>query len=101
MTTDWKPVFASDYPSDHPPYPPGDLLAEELETRGWTQAEMARRMGCARQTVTELVHARRKLTPTLAVAIGGALGTSAELWLGLEEDYRAALRGVALASNPS
>lgn len=82
--------------------PPGKLLAEELEARGWSQGELARRMGYSRQTVTDIIHARRGLTPALAQALGAALGTSAQLWLGLDATYWTGLqrqRG-RVASNP-
>lgn len=88
------------YVSDHV-LPPGKVLAEELEARGWSQGELARRMGYSRQTVTDLIHARRSLTPALAQALGSALGTSAQLWLNLEATYRSDLeRRERIASNP-
>ncbi len=71
--------------------PPGDLLAAEIETRGWSQGEFARRLGCNRQMVTDVLHARRAITPEFAQSLSEVLGTSATVWLNLEHTYRDAL----------
>lgn len=55
------------YVSDHL-MPPGKILVEELEARGWSRRESARRMRYSRQTVTDIIHARRSLTPAVAQA---------------------------------
>ncbi len=72
--------------------PPGRLLAAELVERGWTQGEFARRLGYSRQMVTDILHARKAITPEFAQALSLVLGTSAEVWLGLERRYRDALQ---------
>ena len=42
--------------------PPGETLAEELEARGLSQSELARRMGRPVQTVNEIVRGRKTIT---------------------------------------
>jgi HTH-type transcriptional regulator / antitoxin HigA len=71
--------------------PPGELLEEELEERGISQAELARLMGRPAQAVNEIIHARKQITPETALQLEQALGIPAYLWLNLESDYRLTL----------
>ena len=69
-------------------FPPGDLLRDELAERGWAEGEFAEIIGRPVQAVSEILNGKKEITPATAVAIGAALGTSAELWLNLEATYR-------------
>ena len=71
--------------------PPGELLEEELEERGMSQIELARRMGRPRQKINEIIKGKRAITPATALQLEQVLGISARLWLGLETDYRLTL----------
>ena len=73
---------------------PGELLAEELEARGMTPGELARRMGRPRQNISGIVTGRDAITAETALRLERALGIAAHLWVGLESRYR-----LALASN--
>ncbi|HEX2070275.1 MAG TPA: HigA family addiction module antitoxin [Thermoleophilaceae bacterium] len=68
--------------------PPGEILAEELETRGISQSELARRMDRPVKTINEIVNAKAAVTPETALQLELALGISASLWTGLETNYR-------------
>lgn len=68
-------------------FPAGDALAEELEARGWTQAEFADVLGRPAQFVSEIIAGKKEITRESAAQIGAALGTSAELWLNLQDAY--------------
>lgn len=76
-------------------FPPGDFIREELEARGWTQSDFARILGRPLQAVNEIINGRKRITAETAKEIAMALGTSAELWLNLENAYR-----LATASDP-
>ena len=78
------------YQTDHVTSP-GDALAWELKDRGWTQSELARRIGYSRPAVTAIIHGRSAVTPEIAEALFETLGTPASLWLNLERQYRTAL----------
>ncbi len=67
---------------------PGEILAMELSARGWSQRQFARILGKPVQAVNEIVRAKKQITPETALRIAAALGTSPELWIGLEADYR-------------
>jgi HTH-type transcriptional regulator/antitoxin HigA len=68
-------------------FPPGELLADELEARGWTQAEFAAILGRPAQFVSEIISGKKEITRESAAQIGAALGTSAEMWLSLQDKY--------------
>jgi len=68
--------------------PPGEILKDELEARGLTQKDFADIVGCPEQTISEIVNAKKQITPEMAVKIGAAFGTSAEMWMNLESSYR-------------
>ncbi|MBI3910661.1 MAG: HigA family addiction module antidote protein [Armatimonadetes bacterium] len=73
------------------PVPPGEILREELDERGWTQREFAEILGKPLQAVNEILAAKKAITPDTALALSAALGTSAELWVNLQANYDLAL----------
>src|SRR5688500_13343394 len=68
-------------------FPPGDYIREELEARGWTQADLAKIIGRTQPAVNEMVTGKRGITPESALALAAAFGTSAEFWMNLEMMY--------------
>ena len=69
-------------------FPPGEFLRDELAARGWAEGEFAEIVGRPVQALSEILNGKKEITPETAVAIGAALGTSAELWLNLQAAYR-------------
>jgi HTH-type transcriptional regulator / antitoxin HigA len=69
-------------------FPPGEFLRDELAERGWAEGEFAEIIGRPVQAVSEILNGKKEITPETAVAIGAALGTSAELWVNLQATYR-------------
>ena len=68
-------------------FPPGEFLRDELAERGWAEGEFAEIIGRPVQAVSEILNGKKEITPETAVAIGAALGTSAELWVNLQATY--------------
>ena len=68
--------------------PPGEHLAKELLARGIPQDRFASLIGLRAREFQEILAGTRRIKPALAAAIALQLGTSAELWLGLEARYR-------------
>lgn len=68
-------------------FPPGDLLREEIEARGWTQADLAAILGRPLQAVNAIINGKKAITAATAVELASALGTSPEFWLNLETAY--------------
>jgi addiction module HigA family antidote len=62
------------------------LLREDiLPAAGITQAELARRMGVSRLTVSEIVHEKRSVTADIAHRLGRVFGNGPELWLNMQK----------------
>lgn len=68
--------------------PPGVTLAETLEARGMSQADLARRMGRPSQAINEIVKGGKEITAETALQLENVLGTPANFWARLEADYR-------------
>lgn len=83
--TDRKP-FSPDWVS-----PPGGTIEDLLEERGWTQAELADRLGFTSKHVNDLIHARAPVTPDAAERLSRVLGSSTDFWLVREARYQAAV----------
>ena len=62
-------------------FPAGEYLADELDARGWTQADFAEVLGRPAQFVSEIISGKKEITRESAAQIAAALGTSAEFWL--------------------
>ncbi len=67
---------------------PGVVIRDELNARGWTQEDLARIMGRPVQVISEIVSAKKQITPGTALELAAAFGTSADMWLNLEAAYR-------------
>jgi len=68
--------------------PPGAIIREELAARGWMQEDLARIMDRPVQVISEIISAKKQITPETALGLAAAFGTSAELWLNMEVKYR-------------
>lgn len=71
--------------------PPADTILDCLETAGWTQADLAERMGRTKKHVQDLVKNKTRITSDTAVELSRTLGGSVQFWLNLEANYQAAL----------
>jgi addiction module HigA family antidote len=70
------------------PIHPGEILSEEfLKPAAITQERFASALGVSRRTVNEIVRARRSISAEMAIRLSKVLGTSPEMWLGLQADY--------------
>ncbi len=71
-------------------FPPGEFIKEELEARGWTQADLAEILGRPARLVSEIVGGKRAISPETAKGLGDAFGTGAQFWMNLESTYQLA-----------
>ncbi len=71
--------------------PPGETLAETLDTLGMTQAELAERMGRPLKTINEIVAGKAMITSDTALQLEKVLGVPASFWSNRERMYRDAL----------
>lgn len=71
-------------------FTPGEFLRDELEERGWTQADLGEIMGRPTRLVNEIIAGKKTITPETAMQLGAALGTSPDLWMNLESQHQLA-----------
>ncbi|WP_434131806.1 HigA family addiction module antitoxin [Methylocaldum sp. GT1BB] len=69
-------------------FPPGEFLREELETRNWSQVELAEILGRPARLISEIISGKRAITPETAKGLAAAFGTSAQYWMNLETSYQ-------------
>lgn len=74
----------SDLPK-HRPNTAGEHLRDIIADHGLTQQEFADALGITRRRLNEVLNDRRGITPDTALRLARVLGTSAELWLRLQE----------------
>lgn len=56
---------------------PGEVLRDELEARGWTQKELAERMGRPAQTINQIVNEKKGIASQTACELERVLGVAA------------------------
>lgn len=66
---------------------PGEHIADELEARHMTAADLARSMGVDAGRVSRLINGQTSVTGDTALRLAEAFGTSAEFWMRLQGDY--------------
>lgn len=70
-------------------FPVGDFLKEEMDARGWNQADLAKIIGRSDRDVHALISGKLALRPETATLLGDAFGTAPEYWMNLDTAYRA------------
>ncbi len=72
------------------PTHPGDVLKEELEARGITQAKFASCIGVSYTMLNEILNCKRPVTCDFALLIEAALGINPELLINMQSRYNMA-----------
>ena len=74
--------------ADFPPAHPGDVLREDfLKPMGLSQYALAKALGIPQIRVSEIVRAKRAVTPDTALRLARYFGTSAEFWIGMQATH--------------
>ena len=79
--------------------PPGWVLEEYLEVRGFSQAEFARRCGRSPRLISEIIAGKASLEAKTALQFERVLGLDASAWVNIESAYRLRLAREADAEN--
>ncbi len=75
-------------PKNRSPSHPGEILKEiYLDDMGWSQTDLAKKIGCRVVKINEIINGKRRITSEFAIDLGDALGTGAELWANLQCQY--------------
>ena len=66
---------------------PGEILKEELESRGISQKDFASAISVSYTMLNEILNGKRSITADFAILVEAALGTPAEHWLNMQARY--------------
>lgn len=69
------------------PTHPGEILREELESRGITQTKLAKEIDMQVSLLNELINGKRDFTIEYAMLMEAALGIDADFWMNLQSAY--------------
>lgn len=70
---------------------PGETIADVLEDRGITQAELASRTGVSPAYVSNVIAGNKGISANFAMGLEYALGVSKSFWLNLQANYESEL----------
>lgn len=68
--------------------PPGETILDIIEERGWTQSELAKRLGYTEKHVSLLLNGKVPITLDAAQRLERVLGSTPDFWLALEANYQ-------------
>ena len=72
----------------HDPAHPGEILRDLcLEPLSLTITEVAKTLGVARKTLSELVNGKAGVSPEMAIRLSKAFKTTPEFWMNLQQQY--------------
>lgn len=74
-------------PMKNPPHPGKTVLHDCIEPLGLSITDAASSLGVTRNTLSELVNARRGISPEMAIRLSKAFGGSPESWLTQQVHY--------------
>ncbi|MGI8405398.1 MAG: HigA family addiction module antitoxin [Thermomicrobiales bacterium] len=66
---------------------PGEYLAEELDERGLTGADLARALDVPQNRVSEILNGKRAVTVDTALRLSRWMGTTPQYWLNLQQSH--------------
>jgi HTH-type transcriptional regulator/antitoxin HigA len=78
MTTKIKPFIN---------IPPGEFIQEEIESRNWTQKDLAQIIGESAKYINDLRMGRQSISAKAAKQLSSAFGQSPDYWLNLQNNY--------------
>lgn len=66
---------------------PGEMIARQLADMNISGRKFADNIGVAPATISRLLSGKAALTPSLAIRVTAALGSTPEFWLRLQTNY--------------
>ena len=81
------PTMIANNLTPYEPTHPGEVLKEEIESRGISQRKLAAQMGISHTVINEILNARRPLTESNALLFEAALGIEADILMRLQLKY--------------
>lgn len=71
----------------NPPHPGTILLEDCIKPLNFSVTEFALKIGTSRKNLSEIVNGKTGISSEMALRLSKALGTSAELWLNMQQAY--------------
>ncbi len=68
--------------------PPGHIIRREMEARGWDIYDLAVATGISEIVLDLILGGEERITPKFAGQLADIFGTSRDIWLKLEFNYR-------------
>lgn len=84
---DIEPCMIANNLTAFEPTHPGEILREEIESRGITQTRLAKEIGVKVSLLNELINCKRDITIEYALMLEAALGIDSDFWINLQNDY--------------
>ena len=69
------------------PTHPGEVLKEEIESRGITQTALASELGVSKSLLNEMINGKRDFTIEYSLMLEAALGIDADFWINMQTAY--------------
>lgn len=79
-------MIANNIPPFEPTHP-GELLLDELQCRGLSQAKFAKQIGVKSSLLNEIIKGKRGVNTEMALLLEASLGISAKIWINLQNEY--------------
>ena len=70
-----------------PPIHPGELLREDMEELGLSARALADAIGVPHNRIAAILRGERAITADTALRLASYFGTSAEVWMNLQQTY--------------
>ena len=83
----------------NPPHP-GRLLRADIDALGLSVAEAAAGLGVTRQQLYNVLNGKSAITPEMAIRLEKGIGSTAEIWLGLQTAFDLSVARARVASMP-
>lgn len=69
------------------PIHPGEMIKEEIESRGITQKQLSEQTGISYTVINEIINKKRAVTIEYALLLEAALGIEAGIWIRTQTDF--------------
>jgi len=70
-----------------PAHPGGLIKRQYIETLDISISTLAQTLGVSRKTLSKIVNEHASVSPNMALRLSKAFGTTAELWLNLQQTF--------------
>lgn len=67
---------------------PGEIILDYLDYYGFSQKWLSEKIGCTEKHLCEILSGRASISVVLAVKLSSVIGSTADFWLSLENNYK-------------